>query len=89
MSPRQKPRIEKAHVLLRRIIPKRSSFTKLTAEDVCVMICHLNSYHKESLDNKTPFDLMKGKDNKKLLDILNLSPVPPDEVNLSPSLIKK
>jgi len=89
MSPRQKPRIEKAHVLLRRIIPKGSSFEKLTGEDLRVMVCHLNSYHKEALQNKTPFDLMKGKDNKKLLDALNLSPVPPDEVNLSPTLIKK
>ncbi len=89
MSPRQKPRIEKAHVLLRRIIPKRTTFTGLTGEDVHLMLCHLNSYHKESLKNRTPFDLMKGKDNKKLLDALNLSPVPPDEVNLSPTLIKK
>ena len=89
MSPRQKPRIEKAHVLLRRIIPKKTSFEKLTGEDLRIMVCHLNSYHKEALQNKTPFDLMKGKDNKKLLDALNLSPVPPDEVNLSPTLIKK
>lgn len=89
MSPRQKPRIEKAHVLLRRIVPKKSSFSALTGEDVRLMLCHLNSYHKEALNNKAPFDFMKGKDNKKLLDALNLSPVPPDEVNLSPLLIKK
>ena len=89
MSPRQKPRIEKAHVLLRRIIPKRTSFAGLTSEDVHVMLCHINSYHKESIGNKTPFDLMKNKDNKKLLVALKLSPVPPDEVNLSPTLIKR
>ena len=89
MSPRQKPRIEKAHVLLRRIIPKKTTFKDLTNEDVHLMLCHLNSYHKESISNQTPFDLMKGKNNKKLLDVLKLSPVPPDEVNLNPALIKK
>lgn len=89
MSPRQKPRIEKAHVLLRRIIPKGTTFADLTQEDVRIILCNLNSYHKESLNNKTPFELMKGRDNKKLLDALLLSPVPPDEVNLSPTLIKK
>ena len=89
MSPRQKPRIEKAHVLLRRIIPKGTTFADLTQEDVRIILCNLNSYHKDSLNNKTPFELMKGRDNKKLLDALLLSPVPPDEVNLSPTLIKK
>lgn len=88
MSPRQKPRIEKAHVLLRRIIPKGTSFAPLTGEDVRVMVCHLNSYRRESLNNRKPFDLMKNRDTKKLLESLNLSPVPPDEVNLSPTLIR-
>lgn len=88
MSPRQKPRIEKAHVLLRRILPKGTSFTNLTGENMRVIMCHLNSYHRESLDNKRPFDLMKNKDTKKLLEILNLSSIAPDEVNLSPTLIK-
>ena len=36
---------------------------------------------------KTPFDLFTGKNEKKLLDLLNLRPVPPDEVMLSPKLL--
>ena len=38
--------------------------------------------------DKTPFDLMDSADEKKLLSALNLSPIPPDEVILSPKLIK-
>lgn len=42
-----------------------------------------------TLDNKTPFDLMDSKDGKKLLSLLQLSPIPPDEVTLSPKLLKR
>ncbi len=41
-----------------------------------------------TLMGKTPFDLMDSADEKKLLSALNLSPIPPDEVILSPKLIK-
>ena len=83
----QKPHIEKSHVELRKIVPKGTSFTKLTAEDVTLILNHVNSEPRESLGNKMPFDLFTGKNEKKLLDLLNLHPVPPDEVMLSPKLL--
>ena len=83
----QKPHIEKSHVELRKILPKGTSFTKLTAEDVTLLLSHVNSEPRESLGNMTPFDLFSGKNEKKLLDLLNLHPVPPDEVMLSPKLL--
>ena len=72
---------------LRKIVPKGTSFTKLTAEDVTLILNHVNSEPRESLGNKMPFDLFTGKNEKKLLDLLNLHPVPPDEVMLSPKLL--
>lgn len=83
----QKPHIEKSHVELRKIVPKGTSFAKLTAEDVTSLLNHVNSEPRESLGNKTPFELFSGKNEKKLLDLLNLHPVPPDEVMLSPKLL--
>lgn len=83
----QKPHIEKSHVELRKIVPKGTRFTKLTAEDVTLILNHVNSEPRESLGNKTPFELFTGKNEKKLLDQLNLHPVPPDEVMLSPKLL--
>lgn len=83
----QKPHVEKSHVELRKIVPKGTSFTKLTAEDVTLILNHVNSEPRESLGNKMPFDLFTGKNEKKLLDLLNLHPVPPDEVMLSPKLL--
>ena len=72
---------------LRKIIPKGTSFTKLTVEDVTLALNHVNSEPRASLGNKTPFELFSGKNEKKLLDLLNLHPVPPDEVMLSPKLL--
>lgn len=68
----QKPHVENNHRLIRRRL-------------VC---CHINSVIRDNLDGKTPFDLMDSADEKKLLSALNLSPIPPDEVILSPKLIK-
>ena len=84
----QKPQIENNHRLIRRILPKGTSFNSLTTGDVTLICCHINSVLRENLGDKTPFDLMDSKDEKKLLSALNLSPIPPDEVILSPKLIK-
>lgn len=88
MASWQKPHVEKNHVLIRRFLPKGSSFEALKQDDIHLMVCHLNSYSRELLDNKTPFSLMKNREQKKLLDLLSLSPVPHDEVTLSPALFK-
>lgn len=84
----QKPQVENNHRLIRRILPKGTSFNKLTTNDVNLVCCHINSVLRENLGDKTPFDLMDSKDAKLLLSSLNLSPIPPDEVILSPKLIK-
>ena len=84
----QKPQVENNHRLIRRILPKGSSFNALTTSDVSLICCHINSVLRENLNGKTPFDLMDSSDEKKLLSALNLSPIPPDEVILSPKLLK-
>lgn len=83
----QKPHVEKNHVELRKIIPKGTSFAKMTQEDVCLMLCHVNSEAREILENKTPFESFTGPAQEKLLALLNLKPVPGDEVMLSPKLL--
>ena len=84
----QKPHIEKSHTLLRRILPKGTSFDDLTQEEIRLLICHLNSVPREILHNRTPFACFTGEYEKKLLDLLTCSPVPPDEVCLKPALLK-
>lgn len=85
----QKPHVEKNHVLIRRILPKGTSFKFLTEEDVLRVTCHINSVAREMFDNVCPFDLMQSEEHKKLLEALALLPVPPDEVCLKPALLKR
>lgn len=85
----QKPQVEKNHALLRRILPKGVSFDPLSQSDMNVVCCHINSVARELFGNKTPFQLLQGKDYEKLLDSLDLSPIAPDEVILKPALLKR
>ena len=85
----QKPHVEKNHVFIRRILPKGTSFKNLSAKDVHLICCHINSVPREIFDNKSPFDLFTGKQKEKLLDHLNLACIPTDEVLLTPKLLKK
>lgn len=84
----QKPQVENNHKLIRRILPKGRTFNDLTTNDISVVCCHINSVKREHLGNKTPFEMMTSEDEKKLLSVLNLKPIPPDEVILKPKLIK-
>ena len=85
----QKPKVENNHRLIRRILPKGTSFNKLTVADTTRICNHINSVHREHLNNRTPFELMDSVDERKLLSALNLSPIPPDEVILNPKLIAR
>lgn len=84
----QKPQIENSHRLIRRILPKGTSFMTLTMRDVHLITRHINSVRRDHLKGLSPFDLMTSKEQKKLLSSLDLSPIPPDEVILKPQLIK-
>ena len=86
----QKGRIEKNHVLIRQILPKGSTFSNLEDTDVHLITCHINSVVRELFENQTPFELMnQTEERKKLLNILALQYVPPDEVLLKPALLKR
>lgn len=85
----QKPHVEKNHTLIRRILPKGTSFSFLSDEDVHLITRHINSVPRESFDNRTPFELMTSPEQKKLLEFLKLSPIPLDDVLLRPILLKK
>ena len=85
----QKPHVEKNHTLIRRVIPKSTNLNSFTKEQIHLLTRHINSYYREEYGNKTPFELMTTKEQKKLLSALELTPIAPDEVLLTPQLIKK
>ena len=85
----QKPQVENNHKLIRRILPRGKSLDHLRSADVLLITNHINSVIRDNLNNRTPFDLMISEDEKKLLSLLQLQPIPPDEVVLKPTLIKR
>lgn len=84
----QKGGIEQAHTMLRMILPKKTSFGHLTQWDLRTIVDHINSTPRESLGGKTPYDAALENYGIDVLKALQLRPIPPDEVNLTPKLIR-
>ena len=89
MASYQKPHVEKNHQYIRYIIPKGISFDNRTQEDITLMMNHINSTARASLNGNTPFKLAQMLLDKSLLESLDLKHIPADEVHLKPALFKK
>lgn len=84
----QKDGIEQAHTMLRMVLPKKTSFEFLTQWDLRTIVDHINSTPRESLDGRTPYDMALENYGIDTLKALQLRPISPDEVNLTPKLIR-
>lgn len=84
----QKGGVENAHTLLRMVLPKGTSFGFLTQWDVNLIVNHINSMPRESLGGRTPYEAALWTYGESTLKALQLRPIPPDEVNLTPELIR-
>lgn len=85
----EKGSCENNHEMIRRIIPKGVDFGRYTQEDITLMMCHINSYARKKLGNKSPYDVFAFQYGEEVLKTLGLRKIPPDEINLSPELLKK
>jgi IS30 family transposase len=85
----QKPKVEWSHTLLRRILPKGSSFDDLDQNDINLAISHINSYSRESLNDRSPMDLFAHIYGHDIYEKIGLRKIPPNEIVLKPSLLKK
>lgn len=84
----QKGGIEEVHTLLRMIIPKGTAFTHLTQWDINKCVNHINSYPRAKLEGMTPYQLSLEKFGPDILRALHLKCIAPDNVTLSPQLLK-
>jgi IS30 family transposase len=84
----QKGGIEKNHELIRYVIPKGTSLENFTHADITLLINHINSYSRNERAPFTPFDLME-KAYPDLVKKLGLKRIHPDDILLSPQLLKK
>lgn len=89
MASNQKAGIEKNHEYIRYICPKGSSFDCLEQKDATLIMNHINSAARPSLNGCTPFQLgsLLLKDN--MINAFGMQLVNPEKVILKPSLLKK
>lgn len=88
-SPNEKGSCEVNHELLRRILPKGTSFDDLTQKDINLIMSHINSYKRKKLNSKSPNFMFSSIYGKETLDKLGILEIDPNKVNLSTNLIKK
>ena len=85
----QKGAIEKNHEFIRYVLPKGTSMDNLMQKDIDLMINHINSLTRVSLNNATPYDLAQILLDKNVLKKLNLKKIPANEIQLNTKLLKK
>lgn len=93
MCSQQKGTLENNHLEIRYICPKKTNLYQLglcSQEDVNIISSHINSFPKEHLDGKTPFELLRFLNNdlaNKFIDF-GIKDIEKDKVTLKPYLLK-
>ena len=85
----QKGGCEVTHEMIRRILPKGTSFDNLCQDDIYLMMSHINSYNRKKLNNQSSHQLFSFLHGENVLDTLNIKLIPANEINLTPLLLKK
>ena len=84
----QKGMLEKNHEYIRYVLPKGKSFNELTERHVSLLMNHINSEARDSLNGHTPFELSQLLLDKELHNKLHLKKIEPDDVTLTRALLK-
>lgn len=84
----QKGALEKNHEYIRYVKPKGSSFTDMTEEKTKLLMNHINSEKRDSLNQHSPFELSQILLDSRLHEVTGLAGIEPDDVNLTPELLK-
>ncbi|GLC79712.1 hypothetical protein LBYZC6_18260 [Lacrimispora brassicae] len=88
-SPYQKGAIEVNHELIRRVLPKGTSFNNFIQDDISLMMNHINSYKRKKLNNRSPYETFSFYHGEEVLQKLGCNPVAPGDIMLKPVLLKK
>lgn len=89
MRSNQKGGIENVHTMLRMILPKGTVFENLTQWDVRKCADHINNAPRKKLAGYTPYELALSVFGEDTMKKLQLRYIAPNEVTLSPKLLKK
>lgn len=84
----QKGALEKNHEYIRYVLPKGSSFSDLTDKKLVTLMNHVNNEKRDSLNGHSPYELSLLLLDNRLHEAIGLEYIAPDDVTLSPKLIK-
>ena len=88
----EKPHVERNHEFIRLILPKGKSFDDLTQDKINLIMSHINSYSRPSLNDKSPADMMRflyDDDADKLMRLVCHSDIAPNDIILKPALLNQ
>ena len=85
----QKSRCERNHEYIRYIIPKGTSMNDRKQEEITLMMNHVNSMPRASLNAKTPYELFVEIYGEETARKLGLEMIPLKQLCLKPELFKK
>lgn len=88
-APYQKGSAERNHEFIRMFIPKGTDLDRFTQDSINLMMDHINSYARESLGDKSPYEMFSFLYGQEILDLLECHLIPPQEVTLSSSVFCK
>ena len=88
-APYQKGSAERNHEFIRCFIPKGVDLEHYSQDDITLMMNHINSYSRESLGNKCPYDVFRFFYGDELLHLVKCVTIPPQLVTLNKSIFKK
>lgn len=85
----QKGHVENNHTNLRKILPKGKSFDGLSQKDINLVLSHVNSMARKSLNDIPAITLFETIYGKSILDKLGIELINKNDVYLQPELINK
>lgn len=85
----QKGGCENNHKLIRRIIPKGTSISGLTQLDLLKVTNHINSYSRNSLFGRCPYEMAMAFLPDDFFALLGLERIQANDVNMTPGLLSR
>ena len=85
----QKGSCEVNHEMIRRVLPKHTTFDVLTQEDINLLMSHINSYKRKKLNDCSPLQLFNLMYGNNIATTLGIKEINPNSIDLSVNLLKK
>lgn len=88
-APYQKGSAERNHEFIRYFFPKGYDFSTFTQADILLMMNYINSYHRQSLGDKSPYEMFAFLYGDDVLESFGCHRIPPQDVTLNRSIFRK